>query len=303
MGMGMRSRTYGLLSVVLLGVSVGFGSPSAFAGTTTSTLSPATVAAGKAYATNLLGQQPVPPGATPVRHFSTPLAIQSQEAFLVGNQFVSRGYLIPSSVAIDEFVLGHLRKGEAVAGTGTGNGPHEATINSISVSLPCVNRHVTYCGLQYDTTTTPQGRQELRIIVQIDWVPIVVVKMPTTGVITVTGYDKSSLAQMSSGPVSVVLNGQETSKLSNIIATLKMSGEGLCMEDEVLFKISITSPTSQHVSWSAVGDTCPGTLAISAKGTHVGLDDHSCALWRLVSSFFASGQADATKSGAASCSA
>jgi hypothetical protein len=299
--MRMRVRTLGLLVVAFLCVSVGIGTPSVFAGTTTPTLSPATVAAGRAYAIHLLSEQPVPPGATPVSHFSTPLAIQSQEGFQVGNQFVARGYLIPSSVVIDEFVLGHLGKGEAVTGTGTGNGPHEATVSFVSVSLPCVSRHVTYCGLQYDTTTTPNGRQELRVVLQIDWLPIVVVKMPTNGVVTVTGYDKSSAAFGSSEPVSVVLNHQQTLKLAAVLSTLKASGGGGCMEDATVLRVSIASPTSKQVIWSAVGDTCPGALAISTKGTRVGLDEHSCALWQLVSSFFASGKANATKSDAEFC--
>jgi hypothetical protein len=236
-----------------------------------------------------------------VSHFSTPLAIQSQEAFLVGNQIISRGYIIPASVGIDEFVLGHLRKGEAVVGTGTVSGPNERTVYSVSVSLPCVNRHVTYCGLQYDTTTTPSGREELRIALQIDWVPIVTVKMPTAGVVTVTGFDKASAAFGSSDPVSVVLTSQQALKLSRAIASLKESGEGICMEDVVLLKISITTPTTNAVTWSAVGDNCPGALSIAAKGTHVALDDHSCALWRLVSTFFPVGEADATKSETKSC--
>ena len=275
--------------------------PSAFAGTTTTTLSPATVAAGKAYATELLSEQPVPSGATPVSHFSTPLALQSQEAFLVGNQIISRRYSIPASIGIEQFVRGHLRKGEAVVGTGTGGGPNEGTVHSVSVSLPCVSRHVTYCALQYDTTTTPGGREELLIALQIDWVPIAIVKMPTTGVVTVTGYDKASAAFGSSDPVSVVLTSQQTLKLSRVIATLKESGEGLCAEDAILLKISITSPSTKAVTWRAVGDDCPGALAISASGTHVALDDHSCTLWWLVSSFFPAGKADATKSQAKSC--
>jgi len=299
--MGKRSRTTGLLIVALFSVTVGLATPSAFAGTTSTTLSPASLAAGKAYETQLLSEQPVPSGAIPMSHFSTPLAIQSQEAFLVGNQIISRGYLIPATVGIDKFVLGHLRKGEAVVGTGTGSGPNDRTVYSVSVSLPCVSRHVTYCGLQYDTTSTPGGRQELLIALQIDWVPIVTVKMPTTGVVTVTGYDKTSAAEGSSDPVSVVLTRQQALKLSTVIATLRTSGEGLCAEDAVLLKISITSATTYNVMWSAVGDECPGALAISATGTHVVLDDHSCTLWQLVSSFFPAGEAHATKSEAISC--
>jgi hypothetical protein len=301
--MGKRIRTIGLLIVALLSVTIGLATPSAFAGTTTTTLSPATVAAGRAYAVHLLSQQPLPSGATPVRHFATPLAIQSQEAFLVGGQIVSRGYLIPASVDIDAFVRGHLRKGEAWAGNGTGNGPGESTVYSISVSLPCTSRHVTYCGLQYETTTTPNGRQELRIALQIDWLPVVTVKMPTTGVVTVTGYGETTACCGSSKPASVVLTRQQAEKLSKAVATLKESGEGMCMEDATVLKISITDPTTGAVTWRAVGDACPGVLSISSKSTNVALDDRSCALWQVVATFFPAGEADATRGEAKTCDA
>jgi hypothetical protein len=288
------------LIVALFIVAAGFAMPSAFAGTTT-TLSPATIAAGKAYATQLLSEQPVPSGATPVSHFSTPLALQSQEAFKVGNQIISRRYLIPSSVGIEDFVRGHLHRGEAVVGTGTGGGPNERTVYSVSVSLPCVSRHVTFCGLQYETTTTPSGREELRIALQIDWLPIVIVKMPTKGVVSVTGYGDNSLPQGSSDPFTVTLSHSQAVALRVDISKLKDSAGGECMEDEQLLRISVAPSNSTTVVWHATADVCPGVLAVVTKSGIVGLDDHSCALWQLVRSFFPTGKADATKGAIGFC--
>lgn len=292
-----------ITALALSGVVFGLSFGSAVAGsspTTVATLSPATIAAGKAYATKLLDEQPVPSGATSVRRLPTPVYMQAEELFSVGNEIVSRDFLIPSSVDIDQFVSGHLRKGESVTGTGTVAGPNTSPVFSVTVSLACVSRHVTYCNLEYQTTISKSGQQELRVDLQVDWLPIVVVKMPTTGVVTVTGYDKTSVAEGSRGPVKVVLTHDQALKLRGAIASLKESGGGFCMEDSTLLKIAISSGSSNSPTWSAVGDECPGALSIDADGTRVGLDDHSCSFWRVVSTLFPAGEADATK-GSASC--
>ena len=53
--------------------------------------------------------------------------------------------------------------------------------------------------------------------------------------------------------------------------------------------------------WSAVADECPGVLAVSFKGTHVALNDRSCALEHLVSTFFGTHQAKGTTTALKSC--
>ncbi len=53
--------------------------------------------------------------------------------------------------------------------------------------------HVTFCGVYYQTTQAKDGEQELRVDVQVIYLPILHVKMPTDGVVTVTGYGTTSL--------------------------------------------------------------------------------------------------------------
>jgi hypothetical protein len=299
--MGTKHRIRGLVAFVLLSAVVGFAMPSAFAGTTTTTVSPATIAAGRAYASKLLNEQAVPRGAILVNHFTNQLSMQSQPSISIGLQTATRRYLLASGFDLVTFVRGHLRKGEAVTGTGSGGGPNERPTQSVSVSLPCHSPHVTFCGLDYATTVVKSGRTELRIDLQVDWLPISNVKMPTTGVVSLTGYGDTSLPRGSSDPFTVVLTHQQALALRVAISKLKNSGGGTCHEDELLLKISVTSGTSTSVQWKATADVCPGVLKISSPEGSAQLDDHNCALWQLVRSFFPAGDADATKGAIGFC--
>jgi hypothetical protein len=198
--MGTKHRIRGLVIFALLSAVVGFAMPSAFAGTTTTTLSPATVAAGRAYATQLLSEQAVPHGAILVSRFTNQLSIQSQPSIAIGLQTVTRRYVLATSLDLDTFVRGHLRKGEAVTGTGSASGPNERPTQSVSVSLSCNSPHVTHCGIEYATTVSKSGRTELRVDLQVDWLPIANVKMPTSGVVSLTGYGARVIRSRSSLP-------------------------------------------------------------------------------------------------------
>jgi hypothetical protein len=299
--MGRKRRALGLLSVALCCVAGGLVTPSAFATTTTTTLSAATIAAGKAYATTLMNEQAVPRGATLVGHFTRDLPMQSQPSLSIGLQTITRRYLLGSSIDVVQFVRGHLRKGEAVTGTGSGGGANGRSTESVAVSLPCESPHVTYCGLQYATTEAKSGQTELRIDLQVDWLPTSNVKMPTRGVVSLTGYGDTSLPRGSSDPFTVVLTHQQVLALRVAISKLKNSGGGTCHEDELLLKISVTDGTSSSVQWSATADVCPGVLHITSHQGSAQLDDHNCALWQLVRSFFPAGKADATKGAIGFC--
>jgi hypothetical protein len=119
--------------------------------------------------------------------------------------------------------------------------------------------------------------------------------MPTNGIVTVTGYGKTSLANGSSDSSSVVLTHQQALQLRSAISELKDMGEnGGCMEDSILLKIKLVK--NGKVVWSAIADECPGGLTItSAKSSQI-LDNRSCSFWHVVDSFFTSGQGTATKS-------
>ena len=294
-------------AITLLAV-IAVATPNAFAGSTsttlpvtTTTLSSRTIAAGKAYAIQRLDQQPVPPGARIVHHLPTPLAENGEGPSGEGLRDVAREYLLPSSVNVDAFVRAHLRKGEAVNETGSGSAPNAYPTYNIGVTLRCVSRHVTYCGLVYQTTLASDGQQELRMDLQVYWLPVVIVKMPTNGVVSVTGYGDDSLPRGSSDPFTVALSHSQAVALRLDISKLKDASGGGCMEDVQLLTISVASSSSKTVVWHASADECPGVITIVAKSKSIQLDDHSCALWQLVRSFFPAGKADATKGAIGFC--
>ena len=304
--MGRRRSSPFVAAITLLAVIA--TAPNAWAGSTpttktvtTTTLSRGNIAAGRAYAIQRLDQQPVPPGAKLVQHLPTPLAENGEGPSNGGLRDVTREYLLPSSVDVDAFVRTHLRKGESVNETGSGSAPNANPTYNIGVTLRCVSRHVTYCGLVYQTTLTKDGQQELRMDLQVDWLPIVIVKMPTKGVVSVTGYGDNSLPRGSSDPFTVTLSHSQAVALRIDISKLKDSAGGECMEDEQLLTIAVASSTTKLVVWRASADVCPGVLTVVAKSGTIQLGDHSCALWQLVRSFFPAGKADATKGAIGFC--
>jgi hypothetical protein len=268
--------------------------------TTSTTLPAATVLAGNAYARHLLASQPIPPGATRVATLPTPLPpngdVPDSPLVRADHHF----YLLPLSVSVDAYVRAHLRKGETVTESGSGSAPNAYPTYNLGLSLTCVNAHIDFCGVYYQTTEAKNGEQELRVDVQVIYLTILHIKMPTDGVVTVTGYGRISLADPSSDPSSVVLTHHQALTLRTVVAELKDSGGGMCMEDSELLKISIVKDGA--VVWSASADECPGALTITSAKTNLSLNDRSCAFWHVVNSFFAPGTAKGTKQGSDVCS-
>lgn len=204
------------------------------------------------------------------------------------------------SVSVDQYVRKHLLKGERITETGTGTSPNASPTHNLGVSLTCVSPHITFCGVYYQTTEAKNGQQELRVDVQVVYLPILHVKMPTDGVVTVTGFGKTSLMNASSDPTSVVLTHYQASRLRTVIANLKDLGANLmCHEDSLLLKIKVEQ--SGQVVWNATADVCPGALKVTSATSHPILDDRSCSFWHVVDSFFPSGTAKATKSESKIC--
>jgi hypothetical protein len=297
------TRRFAAASVVLVVASFGLPAVSAVATPTTTTTLPASiVVAGNAYARHLIDMQPIPPEARKVATLSTPMEVTGNVSPGPDVRHAQYEYLLPMSVPVDQFVRTHLPSGERVDGTGSGGGPNTNTVYTMSVSRTCVSPHITYCGVTYATTEAKNGQQELAVGVEVIYLPILHVKMPTVGVVTVTGYGKTSLMNASSDPSSVVLTQHQALTLRTVIAKLKdLGSNGMCMEDSLLLKIKIVKNGS--VIWSATADACPGALTITSAKSNAILDNRACSFWHVVGSFFASGMATATKSESKYCNA
>lgn len=304
-----HSLTLGASVVVLLSVlSTGSASAGSTSSTlpqhlTTTTLSTSTIARGRAYAVWLLDRQAVPSSARVAASLPTPLPATGDRGAGGVVSTAHREYLLSSLVDVETFVRAHLQKGELVEGTGTGDSPNAYPVHYVSVALTCASPHVTYCGIFYSSTGTTTGEQELRIDVEAVWLPIDHVRMPLTGVVTVTGYAKISLSEFSSGPVSVVLSRSQAVALRRAIVSLKLTGGGICMEDSQLLKIVVTRAKGGPAVWRASADECPGVLSVIGQSSQATLNDRSCALWHVVDSFFRNGEAAGTKQGAKVCAA
>ena len=298
----LTTGRFALVSALSI-VSLGLPSMSAVAATATTTTLPASiVAAGNAYARHLIGAQPIPPEAREVTSLPTPLAPNGDVGESPEVRQVHHLYMLPLSVSVDQYVRAHLLKGEKVTETGTGTSPNANPVYNLGVSLTCVSPHITFCGIFYQTTEAKNGEQELRVDVQVIYLPILHVKMPTEGVVTLTGYGKTSLMNASSDPSTVVLTHHQALTLRTVIAGLKdLGSNGMCMEDSLLLKITIV--TNGKVVWSATADACPGALTITSAKTNVILDNRACSFWHVVDSFFPSGTAVATKTGSKYCNA
>jgi hypothetical protein len=299
----IRLLTSFALIVAALAITVlHIPAPSASAApTTTTTLSPSTVAAGNAYAARLLDAQPIPPSARLVSSLPTPLAPNGSVWDSPAVRQIHREYLLPLSVDVDQFVVAHLPSGEKTNGTGSGSSPNALPVYNLEVDKTCVSRHITFCGVYYQTTEARNGEQELRVDVQVIWLPILHIAMPTTGVVTVTGYGTTSLMNSSSDPATVVLTRHQALALRRQIEGLNDLGDtSICAEDSQLLVIMVTQVG--RVVWSAVADACPGALRISSATSNAILDNRSCSFWHIVNTFFPASQATATKSdGARSC--
>jgi hypothetical protein len=288
------------LVVVALGVAcLGVTSTAGAAPTTTTTLPAVIVAAGNAYARDLLAAQPIPTQTRKVTTLPTPIAPSGDEGYGPLVRHAWSQYLLPMSVSVDSFVRSHLPKGETVDETGSGASRNAYPVYNLGLSLTCNSPHVTFCGVYYTTTQAPNGEQELRVDVEVTYLPIVHAVMPTDGVVTVTGYGQISLMDSSSDPTSVVLTHHQALTLRTVIAELKDFGGGMCAEDSELLKIAIVK--DGEVIWSASADECPGELAVASGITTLTLDTRSCAFWHVADSFFAPGTASGTKSGSEAC--
>jgi hypothetical protein len=292
----VRSRVV----IALVAASLGLPSANALAAPATTTTLPASiVVAGNVYARHLLALQPVPSSARRVTSLPTALAPSGDVGYGGNVRHAWALYLLPPSFSLDTYVRAHLPHGETVTETGTGTSPDAFPVDNLGVSLTCVSPHIEFCGVYYTTTETRSGTRELRVDVQVIYLPIIRAQMPTNGVVTVTGYGQISLMNSSSDPRSVVLTHHQALTLATVVAELKDSGGGVCAEDSQLLKISIEK--DGHVEWSAEADECPGVLSITSGALTQQLDDRTCAFWHVVNSFFAPGTAAGTKSGSQAC--
>jgi len=255
---------------------------------------------GREYAESLFAKVPLPSGITRLKAPLQPLHEITGNPGFTNLIDIVRYYRSPSSINIAAFARSHFPKSEWEGSGSTVDGGFQLSASVSALSL-CTNRHAAYCGVTYSERALSTGDEELRVDVAVVWTPIHVVLLPTSGVVTLTGYGKLSLASPSSEPSGVELSASQVKRLRSTIAVLRSSPGGICMEDSTLYTISVASTASAKAFWSATADECPGQLTITFDGRQVRLDARSCPLESLVSSFFLPHTATGTKLALKTC--
>jgi hypothetical protein len=218
-----------------------------------------------------------------------------------GTANVHQTFVLPHKVNIVTFVKTHRPHGAAIEGPNTESGSDITPVTSIGFSLRVSNGHVAFEGIDYSVGYSTTKVEELRVDVHVDWVAIHTVEMPTSGVATLTGYEKTSLVRGSSGPTSVVLTRDEVLRLHDIITSLPNVPRGACMEDSALFSITVTSSAGMPVTWTAIGDECPGYLNVTSGSSRISLADTTCSLRTYILSLLPQGKAEATRTALKFC--
>jgi hypothetical protein len=248
----------------------------------------------RAYAESLFSKVPLPPGITRLDSPLKPLHEITGNPGYANLIDIVRYYRAPSSIDVAAFAQSHFPKSEWEGSGSTVDGGFQLS-GSVSALSLCTNRHAAYCGITYSERALSKGEEELRVDVAVVWTPIHVILLPTSGVVTLTGYDKLSLASPSSEPSRVELRASQVQRLRSAIAVLRTSPGGLCMEDSTLYTISVAPTANAKAFWSATADECPGQLTVTFNGRQVSLNARSCPFERLIGSFFPPHTAAGTK--------
>ncbi len=126
--------------------------------------------------------------------------------------------------------------------------------------------------------------------------------MPSTGVVTVTGYGSSSPENPSTQPRSVVLTDSQAAALRRRISeipTLKQSAEPIiCMENDTVFRIAVQGVDGpSRTVWVAQAKLCPAPGILYVHGNAAGQPEAGryCTLKNLLLSLFPKGTANVTR--------
>jgi hypothetical protein len=308
MGIRIGHRSIWVTGVVgcLLGACAVAGGSAGGVGAAATTSPPAAHAAsvdtspadGKSFAEALLARAPRPSGSVATARLTAPLLVLPDGQ---GTVDVHQDYLLKSKLDLDAFIASHRPSGALVGGPNTGSGTGSTQSTTYEFSLPLANRHVSFESLDYTVGFTSANVEELRVDAEVDWAAIQTVEMPTSGVVTLTGYGRTSDMTRSSDPTTVTLTKAQAQKLRERISSLSNAVAGGCMEDSTLFIVTVAPGAGQRTTWTATGDVCPGDLYVVSGTRHVTLVDTSCPLRSLVVSLLPKGKALATRKALKTC--
>lgn len=254
---------------------------------------------GGAFTQSLLATAPLPSGAVAATKVQAPLRVLPAGK---GTTDLYKYYVLKSKVNLASFIAANSPKGAVVSGPNSESSGVRST--TYEYSLPLANRHIAFESIDYTTGETPSGVEELRVDAEVDWVAIQPVTMPVTGIVTLTGYGKLSLANPSTEPASVTLTKAQALELRSQISSLTNAPTGsFCMENSTLFTITVAPAKGQNATWTGTGAQCPGYLTVASPTGYVSLIDTTCPLRNLIRDLLPAKKAEASRKELKTCSA
>lgn len=94
---------------------------------------------------------------------------------------------------------------------------------------------------------------------------------------TVTGYRSGNITFPSSGPVTVVLRGEQAAHLDQVLNSLPKGGTMECMENVLLYNITFALPGSRKTI-DVAGYVCTGAVQVTEDGKATLRTDNHCTL-------------------------
>ncbi|MGA3215158.1 MAG: hypothetical protein ABSD97_05650 [Acidimicrobiales bacterium] len=237
------------------------------------------------FAIRVLKEAAIPPGAHSTHRLLCGLLAQAATSVGISDLTdLHKLYLVAESPdEVESYLEAHLHPGAKMTSTGNGSSP-QCTEEDVEVSLPTSGNNEYLAQLVY--TFSPVGTgSELRIDSQTVWVPNRPAGevVPTGGVMEVTGFSQTSAMEGSSGPVTVLLSNSQAAAIRAVFNALPRAPRVLCMEDSILFEITIRSKAGLPPFFTADGDECENTVVVTEhQETLPSLYDRNCPLLRAV---------------------
>jgi hypothetical protein len=247
----------------------------------------------------VLREAPIPAGARATDEVHSDFLKQPfQSVRTNGLVDIHRFYLMDQQPeAVESYITSHLPKGATLAGTGTLGGPTDVA-HGIELSMPTSGPNENYAELIYEFVSDANQTAEFRVDAQVIWVNDRSADelAPFDSAVEVTGFSQTSLANLSSGPVTINLTQAQADSIRAAANSLPLAPEPACMEDSLLYRVNFKPSAFPNQTFQLYGYECAATVLVSSDGKALSpLNDAGCHLLAAVVSLFPKGQADGTR--------
>jgi hypothetical protein len=298
-----RVRTVGVAVVVAL---LAAATLSSVAGVTSGSASGAAKPTpAEAFAGRVLDEAILPPGVRVTTSAgSAPLEAPFETIDPEAAIDFHRYYFVDESPqAVETYLEAHVPSRSRLVVEGSITDTPDGDLPGIVYSIPVSGPHEVEAELDY-LSGTVAGGAVIRVDAETVWEPDRprTERAPTHGVVEVTGFSRSSAMRGSSGPVTFVVPAARARSVLGVLNALPLGPKGICMEDALLFEITVRPSKEAPPSFEAEGWQCPPEVEVTGHGRPMpALYDANCALLRAVVKVLLAHEAEATREAAVGC--